>query len=148
MVDIDRNDMVVLDHDDCLLRLGRGGIGRVAVVVGGLPAIFPVNYAVKGDHLYFLTGPGSKLVAAAHGAVMAFEVDHIDAFEHGGWSVVVVGRSSIVPASEVEPLYRLKLGRWVGGGPETQIRIQMDRVSGREIGRPGVEGWIPEFARE
>jgi hypothetical protein len=117
------------------------------MVVDGLPAIFPVSYAVKDDGIYFLSAPGSKLAAAAADAVMAFEVDHEDPFEHGGWSVVVVGPSSIVTGSEVEPLWRLKLGRWVGGGPEAQVRIQAEQVSGREIGRPGVRGWLPETIR-
>jgi hypothetical protein len=137
VVETDRNDMVVLGREQCMNRLGRGGVGRVALAVGGEPAIFPVNYAVKDDDVYFLTAPGSKLAAAAEGATLAFEVDHIDAFEHGGWSVVIAGPSCIVPLAEAEPLWKLKLGRWVGGGPEVQVRIRAERVSGREISKPG-----------
>ena len=147
MVDIDRNDMVVLEREECIRRLGRGGVGRVAFVVDGRPAIFPVNYALSGDCIYFLTAAGSKLAAAAENAVMAFEVDRIDAVEHGGWSVVVVGPSCIVPEQEADPLWRLKLGRWVGGGPAAQVRIQASEVSGREIGRAGVRGWLPASVR-
>lgn len=147
VVEIDRNDMVVLDREDCIRRLGRGGIGRIGLTVDGEPAIFPVNYAVKGDDIYFLTAPGSKLAAAARGAVVAFEVDQIDPVEHFGWSVLVVGPSSVVPPAEVEPLWKLKLGRWVGGGPETQVRIRSDRVTGREIGKPGVNITVPSVAR-
>jgi uncharacterized protein len=147
MVEIDRNDMVVLDREDCIRRLGRGGIGRIGLTVEGEPAIFPVNYAVKGDDIYFLTSPGSKLAAAAEGAVLAFEVDQIHAFEHAGWSVLIVGPACIVPSAEVIPLWRLKLGRWVGGGPEIQVRIRADRVSGREIGKPGVSITRPSVAR-
>lgn len=61
--------------------------------------------------------------------------------------MTVVGPSCIVPTSEVEPLWRFKLRRWAGGGPETQVRIKAERVSGREIGRPGVRGWLPEPLR-
>jgi hypothetical protein len=135
MVEIDRNDMVVLDRADCIRRLGRSGVGRIALVVDGEPTIFPVNYAVKGDDIYFLTAPGSKLAAAAEGAVLAFEVDHEDTMEHAGWSVLVIGPSSVVPSAEVVPLWELKLSRWVGGGPEIQVRIRSERVSGREIGK-------------
>jgi hypothetical protein len=147
MADIDRNDMVVLDRDECMRRLGRSGVGRVAFVVDEWPVIFPVNYAVKGDGIYFLTAAGSKLAAAAENAVMAFEVDRTDAVEHGGWSVVVAGPSRMVPDDEAEPLWRLKLGRWAGGGPVTQVRIEASKVSGREIGRAGVRGWLPASMR-
>jgi hypothetical protein len=136
MVEIDRNDMVVLDREDCVRRLGRGGVGRIALIVGGEPAIFPVNYAVKAGDIYFLTAAGSKAAAAANGDVLAFEVDNIDPLEHAGWSVLVVGPSAVVPSAEVQPLWKLKLGRWVGGGPEIQVRIRSERVSGREIGKP------------
>lgn len=137
MVEIDRNEMVVLEREQCLRRLGRGGVGRVALSIEGEPAIFPVNYAVKDDEIYFLTAQGSKLAAAARSATMAFEVDHVDAFEHAGWSVLVVGPSCIVPSAEAVPLWKLKLGRWVGGGPVVQVRIHAERVSGREIGKAG-----------
>lgn len=148
MVEIDDNDMVVLDRDECIRRLGRGGLGRVAFVTAGRPTILPINYSATADYIYFLSAPGSKLEAASCNTVMAFEVDHTDAFEHGGWSVLVVGPASVVPDSEIEPLWKLKLGRWAGGGPATQVRIQVDQVSGREIGRPGVNGWVPDFLRK
>ena len=148
MVEIDRNDMVVLEREECMRRLGRTGVGRIALVAEGLPMILPVNYSATDQYVYFLAGPGSKLDAATRGEMMAFEVDHQNAFEHGGWSVLVVGPASVVPESEMEPLWNLKLGRWAGGGPGTQVRIRTDRVSGREIGRPGVNGWVPEFLRK
>lgn len=147
VTEIDRNDMVVLDRDECIRRLAEGGVGRVALVADGRPAIFPVNYALMGRFIYFLTAPGSKLAAAGRGDLVAFEVDRHDPSEHSGWSVVVIGRAGVVPAEEAEPVWRLRLGRWVGGGPATQIRIEMEQVSGREIGRPGVAGWVPEDLR-
>jgi hypothetical protein len=113
-----------------------------------MPEIFPVNYAFHEGCVYFLTGPGSKLAAAADGSVMAFEVDHEDAFEHRGWSVVVVGPASIVPTSGAEVSSSPKIGRWVGGGPETLVRIEAGQVSGREIGRPVVKGWLPVSLRK
>ena len=137
MVEIDRNGMVVLDREECIRRLGRGGIGRVALIIDGEPAVFPVNYSVKDGDIYFLTAAGSKLSASSEGAVFAFEVDGHDKMEHTGWSVVVTGSSEVVPLDELEPLWRLKLGRWVGGGPEILVRIRSDQVSGRAIGKPG-----------
>jgi len=37
--------MEVLSRAECLSRLGATGLGRIAVVNGTEPAIFPVNYA-------------------------------------------------------------------------------------------------------
>src|SRR3954471_13318116 len=79
---LDRNGMVVLDERTCLQRLGRNGLGRVAVSVGALPAIFPVGYAVDAGDVYFLTGAGTKLGAAARNAIVAFEVDAVDVVGH------------------------------------------------------------------
>ena len=138
MIDPDRNGMVVLDREDCIRRLGRGGIGRIALMTDGEPTIVPVNYSIHDGDVYFLTSPGSKLAAAIQAAVIAFEVDRIDAFEHTGWSVLVVGPSGVVPQEEAEHLWSMKLRRWVGGGPEALVRIRAEKVSGREIGKPGL----------
>lgn len=138
MIGLDRNDMLILERDECLRRLGRGGIGRIALAPDGEPAIFPVNYSVHEGDIYFRTTPGSKLAAAAEGALIAFEVDQIDRFEHAGWSVLIVGPSGILGPDEAEPMWKLKLGRWAGGGPEILVRIRADKVTGREIAKPGV----------
>ena len=50
-------------------------IGRLAIVIGGEPDIFPVNYVVDGQSLVFRTAEGSKLLAASLGGRMAFQVD-------------------------------------------------------------------------
>jgi nitroimidazol reductase NimA-like FMN-containing flavoprotein (pyridoxamine 5'-phosphate oxidase superfamily) len=71
--------------------LGQARVGRVAVSLGALPAVFPVNYSVAGDEILFFTGEGTKLRAAAANVAVAFEVDHLDAFTQTGWSVLVAG---------------------------------------------------------
>ena len=37
-----------LDHDECLRLLAIEDVGRVAVIHGRAPSIFPVNYALDG----------------------------------------------------------------------------------------------------
>src|SRR2546423_14253849 len=93
---IDRNGMRVLSREECFRRLGRAGIGRLAVTVGALPATFPINYAVHDDDVYFRSAPGSKLAASSRNAVVAFEVDEVDRISHLGWSVEVVEPASTV----------------------------------------------------
>jgi uncharacterized protein len=126
--------LVTLDRDDCLLRLGRSGVGRVAVPEGALPAIFPVNYTMLDSDTVFRTGPGSKLDAALAGSVVAFEIDQSDAMSHTGWSVLLVGRAH--PISDPQTLARaasLPLTPWADGERDPFVRIETAVVSGREL---------------
>jgi uncharacterized protein len=133
-METDRNGMAVLSTAECLQRLGRAGIGRVAVSIGALPAVFPVNYAVDDGDIYFRTATGTKLTAASRNAVVAFEVDHADRLEHDGWSVLVVGPAAeVTDPAELKRLSALPLRRWIAGGPDTLVRIRAEHVSGREI---------------
>lgn len=142
-MDIDRNGMVVLGRDECLLRLGRRGIGRVAVTVGALPAIFPINYAIHDGDVYFRTASGTKLATAARNAVVAFEVDEVDRLSHLGWSVQVVGPAATVEDADVRgDLAQLPLERWIGDSADTLVRIRSELVSGREITR-GTDRGLP-----
>jgi nitroimidazol reductase NimA-like FMN-containing flavoprotein (pyridoxamine 5'-phosphate oxidase superfamily) len=110
------------------------GIGRVAVTVAALPAIFPVNYAVDEGDIYFWTSEGTKLWAAAHNAVVAFEIDTIDPMSHTGWSVMVVGSSSkVTDPTDVKRLGGLPLTPWLRSGSGSLVRIQASLVSGREL---------------
>ena len=126
--------LVELNRDDCLRRLGRAGVGRVAVSVGALPAIFPVNYAMLDSDIVFRTGPGTKLDAALVGSVVAFEIDHSDAMSHTGWSVLVVGKAR--PITDPVTLARaasLPLTPWADGQRDTFVRIETAVISGRQL---------------
>ena len=127
--------MVVLDREACLRRLGEHGVGRVAVTVGALPAIFPVNYVVADGDIVFRTTAGTKLAAATRNSVVAFEVDGFDGFSHTGWSVMIVGPSrEVTDPDELARAEHLPLKRWArGGGPESMVRLQGRLISGREL---------------
>jgi nitroimidazol reductase NimA-like FMN-containing flavoprotein (pyridoxamine 5'-phosphate oxidase superfamily) len=131
----DKNGMLTLSRDACLRYLGRTGVGRVAVTVGALPAIFPVNYAMKGDDVVFRTAQGTKLDAAVRNAVVAFEVDHSDRMSHTGWSVMILGPArAITDPGELADTDLLPLTRWArAGGAESTVCISTDLVSGREL---------------
>lgn len=135
---LDRNGMATLSREACLGHLGRTGVGRVAVSVGALPAIFPVNYAMRGEDVVFRTTPGTKLAAAVRNTVIAFEVDDADRMSHTGWSVLVVGPSrEITDPNELAETNRLPLRRWARtGGPESTVCIRADVVTGRELVNP------------
>ena len=70
---------------ECLAILDRHSLGRIAIVAGGQPQIFPVNYAMSGRIIAFRTATGSKLVHAPESRV-CFEIDDYDASTGAGWS--------------------------------------------------------------
>lgn len=86
----------LLDEDAALMLLAGGDVGRVGITIGAMPAIFPVNYRVIDGAVVFRTSAGSKMSAAAMGAVVAFEVDDYERDSRSGWSVLVVGRAEVV----------------------------------------------------
>jgi len=133
MID-DRTGLEVLAQDECLRLLNTQGVGRVAVVAGGRPMIFPVNYVVDGRTIVFRTDAGTKLDGVTSGFSVAFEIDGIDALYHAGWSVLVsgVGRH-VVDATEVAALTELPLRPWVPGEKSHWVRVRPDTMTGRRI---------------
>ena len=128
------NGLEILSEDQCRDLLRRSAVGRVAVTVAALPAIFPVNYAVLDDNVVFLTGEGTKLRAALVGAVVAFEVDHIDPAHTGGWSVLAVGvAEKITDPDERRCAEGLGLRPFAAGDRSHFVKIRPEFVSGRRI---------------
>jgi nitroimidazol reductase NimA-like FMN-containing flavoprotein (pyridoxamine 5'-phosphate oxidase superfamily) len=117
--------------------LVHGEVGRVGVTMGGVPAIFPVNYTVIDGAIVFRTAPGAKLSAATADNVVAFEVDHHERHGRIGWSVLVVGRCEVVHDLEVTfEVLQAGLEPWVENRTEL-VRIKPEFISGRRIVHTG-----------
>ena len=128
------NHLQILPEEECLDLLGSASLGRIGVTMGALPAIFPVNYGVVAGAVVFYTGDGVKLRAALEGAVVAFEVDHIDVAGRGGWSVMVIGLAEEVgDAWELAAVERLGLRPLAGGDRNHVVRIRPQFISGRRV---------------
>lgn len=133
MID-DRTHLEVLSRDECLRLLREHAIGRVAVVAGGRPLIFPVNYTVDGATIVFRTDPGTKLDGVSNGFNVAFEIDGIDALYHTGWSVLLSGRGrEIVEPNELTAVAELPLRPWAKGDKAHWVRIRPETITGRRI---------------
>ncbi len=118
-----------------LALLTQGEVGRLVYTRRALPAITPVNYAVRERALWIWTASTSSLAQAVRGAVVAFEVDEIDRETRSGWSVVVVGVAELVLAPhELDQARELGADPWVSGRREHLIRIPLQVVTGRRIG--------------
>ena len=124
----------VLARVQCLQLLRSGVVGRVVVTDKALPAAFPVNFALLGDDVVFLTSPGSKLEAASVEAVVAFQADEIDPARHTGWSVLVQGPAElIVDAHELARARALDLEPWSPLERSHLVRVRSELVSGRRL---------------
>jgi nitroimidazol reductase NimA-like FMN-containing flavoprotein (pyridoxamine 5'-phosphate oxidase superfamily) len=126
--------LVPICEDECRRRLADRGVGRVAVSVGALPAVFPVNYALLDNDVVFRTRPGSTLDPPESGAVVAFEVDHVVTMSHIGWSVMIVGVAHrISDSATLRRASELPLEPWASGDRNVFVRIDSARVTGREL---------------
>jgi nitroimidazol reductase NimA-like FMN-containing flavoprotein (pyridoxamine 5'-phosphate oxidase superfamily) len=108
-------------------------LGRLAVVFGDEPLIFPINYALHSGSVVFRTDPGTKLVAAGD-RLVAFEVDGADAPHREGWSVIVRGTAREVRnAAQVRELDRLPLRPWAPGDKGRWVRLDERAITGRRV---------------
>lgn len=124
----------LLTEDEARQLLQLGEVGRVGITIGALPAIFPVNYRMIEGAIVFRTAPGSKMSAAANGAVVAFEVDDYQLAERTGWSVLAVGPSEVVHDLELA-LRAVEAGLepLADGHRATVVRIEPTFLSGRRL---------------
>jgi nitroimidazol reductase NimA-like FMN-containing flavoprotein (pyridoxamine 5'-phosphate oxidase superfamily) len=123
----------IIERDECEALLGSQQVGRVAVC-GGRPGVFPVLYALLDGDVVFRTAPGEKLIAAALGQEVVFEIDAVEPARHTGWSVNIVGRAEqIVLPHERERAAALGLEPWAGDYRDDYVRVRATRVSGRRI---------------
>jgi nitroimidazol reductase NimA-like FMN-containing flavoprotein (pyridoxamine 5'-phosphate oxidase superfamily) len=126
----------VLTQQECMDLLATEQVGRLAVVVGLYPQVFPVNYRLDEWVVVFRTHVGTKLGAAHHNNV-AFEVDHIDPVTQTGWSVLVQGMAEDIdghrPGPVTERSEQLEINPWTGGDQPRLVRIIPAHVTGRRI---------------
>jgi nitroimidazol reductase NimA-like FMN-containing flavoprotein (pyridoxamine 5'-phosphate oxidase superfamily) len=125
----------VLDEDECLRRLAADEIGRLAVIAGRAPMIFPVNYVLDGRDIVFRTDTGTKLTAGPR-ARACFEVDCFDRARRSGWSVVAAGRLEEVTEYDMATLERVRqlpVEPWAKGEKAHWMRLVPDRVTGRNV---------------
>jgi nitroimidazol reductase NimA-like FMN-containing flavoprotein (pyridoxamine 5'-phosphate oxidase superfamily) len=119
-----------LDAEACQHLLRTNDLGRLAIVGAGRVDIYPVNYLVFDDDVYFRTAPGSKLDALGEKAEVAFEVDGRG--RRTVWSVVVHGTAR--PISDEELVQSSRISRMptdLPGNKTRYVQIEATEVTGR-----------------
>lgn len=115
---------------DCQRLLRGDNLGRLALIADDRVDVFPLNYLVFDDDIYFRTAPGSKLDALGESAEVAFEVD--GRRRRRVWSVVVHGVAR--PIDDAELVQSARVSRLATDLPGTKshyVRIEASEVTGR-----------------
>ncbi len=126
-----------LDERECLALLDLGVIGRV-VYVDPEQHIRPVNYVRRGWEIYFRSDRPTPSAEIA-----TFEVDHVDAVGHQGWSVVARGTARAKRVELADPDVVERLEPWAPGPKGWVISIRITEIQGRWVrgaaGGPGLD---------
>lgn len=134
-----RGELQELDEATCWELLATADAGRIVHMVADRPHIAVVNIAVDEDSVVVRCTPGSRLETALSqpGAPVLVQADHLDPATRSGWSVVARGRmSAVLDQVRVAHLDRTARPSWVlGDSGGTWLRLQVDEISGRRVGR-------------
>lgn len=137
MSDQPRHGLRVLSREECLALLrGHLGLGRIGYVVDGVPVIVPVNFMLDGDSVVFCTAKGSKLSWLSNHSRLAFQADHSHPADESGWSVLIRGTAQEITDPAEIRVVRSGPRSWAVPSTEHWVRIVIDQVSGRWLGRP------------
>jgi nitroimidazol reductase NimA-like FMN-containing flavoprotein (pyridoxamine 5'-phosphate oxidase superfamily) len=131
-----------LSVSECWTLLRSVEFGRLAVLAGDQPDIFPVNFVVDHGTLVFRTAEGTKLSAAVGANAIAFEADGQDSVARQAWSVVIKGTAEPVPASELMDLVTLPLWPLQGDPKPRFVRIVPAQISGRSFSTVDSQRWL------
>ena len=117
-------------------------IGRVAVTVGALPAIYTVSFVLEDEHLLFRVAQCSVLRRAVNGSVVAFSADHFDEDDEDGWTVMVRGIGEEVRDEALAVSLRSLPLRSYSEAPERDcfVKVSLTQMSGARSHWPHVGG--------
>jgi uncharacterized protein len=124
-----------LGHNECLTRIATQRLGRLGVVVDGVPLVLPMRFVMEGETVVLQTNQGAKVFRAPLNAV-SFEVDHVDWDKGEEWSVLVQGigediSSALDERSEV--LRSLSVDSWAPPPADRWLKIIPRKITGRHL---------------
>lgn len=123
-----------LTTQECWQRLGRHGIGRIALPGSEGTLVLPVNYLVDGTDIVYRTARGGA-ADPDPGQDVTFEADQTSERRRDGWSVLVFGTANRLTDGDTIERYTRRSGAapWAGGLRDQWIRIVSGRLTGRLI---------------
>ncbi len=97
---ISDRDQRVIPEAECWRLLSTTSLGQVALSVGALPRILPVQYYVNNRRVVVCLGHEKIPPSSLRDTVLAFGADGIDRRTRAGWWVQVLGHG--VPAEQLD----------------------------------------------
>jgi hypothetical protein len=130
--DVSWNPVQTLSEEECWNALLSASLGRLAVAVGGLPDIFPVNFIAADRRLLFRTAAGTKLLELTVNSNVAFETDGVG--RDDAWSVVVHGTARALDRQrEVDVVGALPLRPLIPTVKPIFVEIVPKTITGRRF---------------
>lgn len=126
------NPIEILKEDEALELMGNQQLGRLVVRIKDDFDIYPLNYVVNEDKIYFRTAEGSKLFTVSINDRVLFEAD--DHTEDKAWSVIVKGSARILQKTdEIQKADELPLKPWLPTLKYNYVEITPEEISGRRF---------------
>lgn len=131
-MDTGGSPLITLSISECWELLLSDSLGRLALTVGGVIDIYPVNYVAHDAVLTIRTSEGTKLLELTINDHVAFEIDGVG--REQGWSVVVKGIARILQTTaEIEAAEQLALRPLAPTEKYVWVRIDPVEISGRRF---------------
>jgi nitroimidazol reductase NimA-like FMN-containing flavoprotein (pyridoxamine 5'-phosphate oxidase superfamily) len=124
-----------LGHDECLALVSTQRLGRLGVVVDGVPLVLPMGFALEGETIVLQTNQGAKTFHAPLTSV-SFEVDHVDWEQGVGWSVLIQGIGEDISTAideRSEALRSLTTHSWAPPPADRWLTIVPRSITGRRV---------------
>jgi uncharacterized protein len=124
-----------LGRDECLALLSTQRLGRLGVVVDGVPLVLPMGFVLDGETVVLQTNKGTKTLHAPLTSV-TFEVDHVDWEQQVGWSVLVQGVGEDISTAideRSEALRSLAAHSWAPPPADRWLTIVPRSITGRRV---------------
>jgi uncharacterized protein len=129
-------EFIRLGRAESIRLLAGAPVGRVIFTVNALPAVRLMNFALADGLIVLRTAADTAVARKVIDAIVAFEVDDLDAATSSGWSVVVTGRATRVTDPELIARYRkIPLTPWAPGERDQFVVITTEVVEGRRVSR-------------
>jgi len=125
----------VLTRAEAITLVETRKVGRLAYTRNALPAVMPVNYAVRNGGIEIWAGSAFALARGLSGTVVAFQVDDLAEAMRPGWTVTVTGMAqSVTGGPELAWARADGPVPWLAEDGEDLIRIPLTMVAGRRLG--------------
>lgn len=128
-----------IESSHCLQLLEAVSYGRLATVDLGRPLLVVVNHLVADGDIYIRTRPDARLARLTENGRVApalYEVDSAFPAGHSGWSVMATGTLQREDSPTRLAELRTRLSAWAQGERDVVLRLAVEELTGRAVGRP------------